>query len=300
MAVFRVTKPMRSPIFLLTLITTLSASAGEVSRTDWSAKLRRYPVKADPPASGTLFQSKSWVSPQPIAKPAEPQLPAFPFQYLGRVSVDGKADAIYLSRANQIHRVVAGTAIDGTYKVEAIHHDSLEVTYLPMQRKQVIPFSDMSMVARSESYIIPPATTTLAQAKENADTQVQADQSKYGAKNAETQSRNEPAGGAVSRVRPISSLSPAGVSTLAASNTSETTTIASGALAEHGASVAGGMVIRPPTIKQMPMSAPTIAQMPMTLPPSGSMPIGSPTTRALPESAPSSSAMQLSTPPAAQ
>lgn len=123
-----------------------AAASNESAQREWRDRLRR------PAASGSgnaLFETKSWVPepppPRPVARaPAPPPAPPpFPYQFLGRLEMDGKPRTVYLTKDDQVYSVAPGEVIEGTYQVLDVTTESMEVTYLPLNKKQQIVFANI-------------------------------------------------------------------------------------------------------------------------------------------------------------
>lgn len=99
-------------------------------------------VKTDLPASNT-FSAASWYVPPPPPPPPKPQppppptAPPMPFSFMGRYE-EGGGKIILLVRGDRIYTVSEGEVIDNTYRVERLAGGQLELTYLPLNIKQMI------------------------------------------------------------------------------------------------------------------------------------------------------------------
>ncbi len=230
--------------------------------------------------------SKSWTPPPPVATTAPiPTVPPFPFQYMGKLVLDDGATTVYLTKGDEIYTVRTGEVIAGSYRVDTLGADYIEVTYLPLDKKQNVAFSSILPPARTDGITMGGrggAPVTLAQ--------VTAPQAGDGASasrrgRAETSTSSAPAQASGFAVAPVADSTglPATGSEAAGGvqSSAATTTRSSGGgqstAATTTGSNSGGMVIAPPTIGQMPMSPPTISQMPILPPPGGSMPMFAPT-----------------------
>ncbi len=237
---------------------------------NWAEKLRRTPIEIEPGSS--LMGSKNWTPPPlPVAKTV-PTVPPFPFQYMGKLVLDDGATTVYLTKGDEIYTVRTGEVIAGSYRVDTLGADYLEVTYLPLDKKQNVAFSSILPPARTDGIAMGSrgvAPVTLAQV-----TAPQAEDGASASRSAATSTSSAPAqsgGLAVAPVADATGLPATGSVPVAGARgggqSTTATTTGSG----------GGMVIAPPTISQMPMSPPTISQMPILPPPSGSMPMFAPT-----------------------
>lgn len=115
---------------------------------NWAEKLRRTPIEVK--SGGSLFDSRSWTPPPPPIAKSAPTVPPFPFQYMGKLVLDGGETTFYLNRGSEIFSVKPGTVISGSYRVEKIEANMLEVTYLPLDKKQNVALSNILPPARTE------------------------------------------------------------------------------------------------------------------------------------------------------
>jgi hypothetical protein len=69
--------------------------------------------------------------------------PPFRYQYLGRMEVEGRL-TVHLTRDDKLYPVGVGDVLDAAFRVEGIKVDGLEVTYLPLKRKQFVAFSTIA------------------------------------------------------------------------------------------------------------------------------------------------------------
>lgn len=103
-----------------------------------------------PPASGRdPFAPQTWnpppdAVPPPAAGPAAappppspPQVPDFPFAYLGRLA-EGSEITVYLAMPERNLLVRRGDVIDTAWRLEAIHPNRLVFRYLPLGRKKTL------------------------------------------------------------------------------------------------------------------------------------------------------------------
>jgi len=117
-------------------------------RSNWAEKLRRTPIEVK--SGGSLFDSRSWTPPpSPIVKSA-PTVPPFPFHYMGKLVLDGGDTTLYLTKGDEIFSVKAGTVIAGNYRVEKFEANMLEVTYLPLDKKQNVAIYSILPPVRAE------------------------------------------------------------------------------------------------------------------------------------------------------
>jgi hypothetical protein len=88
-----------------------------------------------------VFSSTSWYVPPPPVKPLpppKPTAPPLPFTFMGRYDDASKA-VVMLVKGDRLYTVSEGDVIDGTYRVDRISDKSVELTYLPLHEKQVLP-----------------------------------------------------------------------------------------------------------------------------------------------------------------
>ncbi len=69
--------------------------------------------------------------------PPPPQAPALPFVYVGMLA-DDERTTVFLSQGSRDIAVRTGETIDGTYRVDAVHADRIELTYLPLRQRQTL------------------------------------------------------------------------------------------------------------------------------------------------------------------
>jgi len=86
------------------------------------------------------FGEKRKVTPRavaPIVENREPPPLVFPFEYVGKLTADGK-DTWFFSRGDQIYPVVMGGVLENLYRVERVGSDVIELSYLPDGRKLTV------------------------------------------------------------------------------------------------------------------------------------------------------------------
>lgn len=94
-----------------------------------------------------LFVSRSWTPPPLPAKalppvaPAAPVAPPLPFTYVGK-KLEADVWEVYLQRGEQSFLVRMGATIEGTYRVDSITPQRLNVTYLPLGQSQSLSIGD--------------------------------------------------------------------------------------------------------------------------------------------------------------
>ena len=84
-----------------------------------------------------LFESRSWESPQAERAPGPPQPPAVPFAYAGRMIERGEV-TVFLEAGDRIHAVRRAGTVDGRYRIDEIHDDTVSLTYLPLGARQTL------------------------------------------------------------------------------------------------------------------------------------------------------------------
>jgi hypothetical protein len=114
---------------------------GIEGRLDWR--------RASTPATGTpeISDRESWAKRYVAAAATEqesrPAAPPFRYQYVGRMEVEGRL-TVHLAKDDKLYPVRIGDTLDGTFRVENIKSDGLELTYLPLKRKQFVAFSTIA------------------------------------------------------------------------------------------------------------------------------------------------------------
>lgn len=108
-------------------------------------RLDRLGKRVAPAPAGDPFQAQSWnppveSMPRRNLPPPRPEAPPIPFAYMGKM-VDDATTIVFLSRQDRNYVVRAGDTIDGTYRVEKVGDDALELVYLPLGARQALPFA---------------------------------------------------------------------------------------------------------------------------------------------------------------
>jgi hypothetical protein len=107
-----------------------------------SAALHRAEDKSAVPADA--FGRHSWYVPPPPPPPVimpppppppPPTAPPLPFTFMGRYMESNKP-VFFLTAGDRLLMVHAGDVIDGTYRVEGLVGNKLDITYLPLNIKQ--------------------------------------------------------------------------------------------------------------------------------------------------------------------
>jgi len=100
-----------------------------------------YALKLQPRAmareSVDMFESRSWEPPPLRRAPDPPQEPAVPFAYVGRMIEHGEV-TVFLEAGDRIHSVKAAQTVDGHYRIDEIHDDTVSLTYLPLGARQTL------------------------------------------------------------------------------------------------------------------------------------------------------------------
>ncbi|MGH9422816.1 MAG: hypothetical protein ACRD3J_22775, partial [Thermoanaerobaculia bacterium] len=98
-----------------------------------------------------------------------PTPPPFPFQFLGKLVQGSGAEVIYLAKGQALYRVVPGDMLEGAYRVEKVGRDYLEVTYLPLDKKQTVAFSSIAPAPGLANQAFAPNTAPIAMAQASAN-----------------------------------------------------------------------------------------------------------------------------------
>jgi hypothetical protein len=90
------------------------------------------------------FATRTWYVPPPPPPPVKPEpppkptAPPLPFAYMGRYEDAETPPIVMLVRGDRLYTVSAGDSIDDTYRVDLVENGRVELTYLPLQQKQVL------------------------------------------------------------------------------------------------------------------------------------------------------------------
>jgi hypothetical protein len=90
------------------------------------------------------FATHSWYVPPPPPPPVKPEpppkptAPPLPFTYMGRYDSTEGPPVILLVRGDLLYTVSEGDSIDGIYRIDRVERGRVELTYLPLQQKQVL------------------------------------------------------------------------------------------------------------------------------------------------------------------
>jgi hypothetical protein len=137
--------------------TAAQVEASFISNTDYAAEnvLNRtqwVKPKADP------FGDKPVVVRRRVSTTVENHEPpplVFPFEYVGKLTVDGK-ETLYLSKGEQIYPVAVGETLENIYRVEHTSNDSIELSYLPDSRKMTITLESITAKYSPGALTTPP------------------------------------------------------------------------------------------------------------------------------------------------
>lgn len=90
------------------------------------------------------FRPITWfVAPRPRAAPAvRPQAPPVPFSYFGKMT-EGDVPYAFLYHGNKVLVVRPGDVLANAYRVESIAPESVSLTYLPLNTRQIVPLGEM-------------------------------------------------------------------------------------------------------------------------------------------------------------
>ena len=106
----------------------------------------RTPTKADDLKVEDLFGATNWNPPPPPPPPQQalpppvPTAPPFPYAVAGSIA-DLNGPMVVFMKQNQDFVVRVGDVLENTYRVDAIDEQSVTVTYLPLNLKQVVALS---------------------------------------------------------------------------------------------------------------------------------------------------------------
>ena len=91
-----------------------------------------------------LFARHSWYRPPPPPPvreivPAAPTAPPFPYSYLGQYARGADKPVYILQRDDNVFDVQIGQVLDGVWHVDEVAQGRMQLTYVPLQLKQVLP-----------------------------------------------------------------------------------------------------------------------------------------------------------------
>ncbi len=132
----------------------------QISRVELERFAKQKQNSEPPGAVANAFNSKSWRAPPPPPPPPAPlpppEAPPLPFTYLGRYA-DVSKMVVILARGERVYTVSEGEVIDGTYRVEKVADDTVDLVYLPMKITQslsmvTVPDNNPLRARMSERY----------------------------------------------------------------------------------------------------------------------------------------------------
>ncbi|PTN12162.1 hypothetical protein [Nitrosomonas aestuarii] len=116
---------------------TFDPQAGELfAATSWAPK--RPPVSAQQQA---IMAQQQRAKAKIKAAPPAPTPPPLQFKYIGK-AIEGNRTWVFLTQENENYIARIGENIDEQYRLDAINNESVTVTYLPLNAKQVLPIND--------------------------------------------------------------------------------------------------------------------------------------------------------------
>jgi hypothetical protein len=128
-------------------------ASGDAARAETVPEVRLdlLAKRVAPAPAGDPFGTQSWEPPEQkvrrnLPPPPPPQAPPIPFAYMGKL-VEDATTTVFLARQDRNYVVRAGDTIDGTYRVEKIGDDALELVYLPLKARQTLPFTATATAA---------------------------------------------------------------------------------------------------------------------------------------------------------
>jgi len=105
-------------------------------------RLKRAPMSAE--VRGQPFAGSTWFPPRTtVPSEKRPTVPPFNYAYAGRMQVAGDGVRYYLSRGGEVFQVKVGDVLDGTYKVDGLKDDRIELTVVPEGRRLSMLFSSL-------------------------------------------------------------------------------------------------------------------------------------------------------------
>ena len=78
---------------------------------------------------------------QAKARQPDPTPPPLQFKYIGK-AIKGSQTWVFLSQADENYIAKIGEKIDDQYRLDTINDESVTLTYLPLNAKQVLPIND--------------------------------------------------------------------------------------------------------------------------------------------------------------
>ncbi len=115
--------------------TAADAPAGDAKQVQGTAADKGDVVNA--------FPSTSWYvppPPPPPQPPPKPTAPPVPFTFMGRYDDTARSSVVVmLTKGDRVYTVSEGDVIDDTYRVDRITDTAVELMYLPLKTKQLVP-----------------------------------------------------------------------------------------------------------------------------------------------------------------
>lgn len=126
----------KSPVLMEASVKTNSDYAAEnvLSRTPWVRP------KADPFGEKPVVIRRKAAT---VVEKREPPPLVFPFEYVGKLTADGK-ETLFLSKGEQIYPLAEGGILESMYRVDHIGSESIEISYLPDTRKMTIALESIT------------------------------------------------------------------------------------------------------------------------------------------------------------
>jgi hypothetical protein len=236
------------------------------------------------------------------------------------MEAEGARSTVYLTKDNNVYSVAPGDVIDGTYKIVDITADQLEVTYLPLGKKQQIAFASIVQnVQPQANFATAPVARPIDTSRVLSSSMPVPIDAQRAGQGATANARAGAAPGAAPQVSssagtatpppsntyPASALAPGpGIApvvvsspTIFGGSAAPSTSTATGANAPPGG--VGAAASAPPmTGGAVPAGAPAGATAGASQPGTGAVPMSAPSVREMPVAPPSAGAMVI-TPPAA-
>lgn len=117
---------------------TFDPQAGELfAATSWAPK--RPPV--NPQQQAILEQQRAKAKSKTPPPAPTPPPPPLQFKYIGK-AIAGNRIWVFLTQDNENYIARIGEKIDEQYRLDTINDESVTLTYLPLNAKQVLPIND--------------------------------------------------------------------------------------------------------------------------------------------------------------
>ncbi|WP_088968514.1 hypothetical protein [Vogesella sp. LIG4] len=107
-------------------------------------KLASLRPRMSPDSAHDPFTVLSWLPPPPppppapVVQPPPPTAPPLPFAFVGAFDTQSGKPHVFLSNGDRLLVVASGDLIDEQYRVDSIAASNVELTYLPLNQKQVL------------------------------------------------------------------------------------------------------------------------------------------------------------------